>query len=246
MITVTAPPLPPAPKPEALCTLTFFRDIARPVRVDNEARACLDDIALTLQHQPESKLVIVGEHSADEPALSAAQRAVNTRAYLANEKGIDPARIEVRTSSKPGKTAENFLLAPGTTFEDTLSAPARERPSQQAGVQHCCQPGRRRSETTAQGTCEKAGAQASRQAKDNGRRIHPEAAVTTALRVDCKTRKRPQNSRPLPFVACDYRLREQTSEASRTNASRLSGTCTSRYSSKWMHRESQLSTRSGA
>lgn len=128
VITVTAPPLPPAPKPEALCTLTFFRDTARPVRVDNEARACLDDIALTLQHQPESKLVVVGEHSADEPALSAAQRAVNTRAYLANEKGIDPARIEVRTSSKPGKTAENFLLAPGTTFEDTLTNPAENVP----------------------------------------------------------------------------------------------------------------------
>jgi hypothetical protein len=72
--------------------------------------------------------VIVGEHSTDEPALSAAQRAVNTRAYLANEKGIDPARIEVRTSSKPGKTAENFLLAPGTTFEDTLTNPAENVP----------------------------------------------------------------------------------------------------------------------
>ncbi len=128
VVTVTAPPLPPAPKPEALCTLTFYRDIKRPVRVDNEARACLDDIALTMQHQPESKLVIVGEHSETEPALSAAQRAVNTKAYLSNEKGIDPARIEVRTSSRPGKTAENFLLAPGTTFEDTLSAPAPNVP----------------------------------------------------------------------------------------------------------------------
>lgn len=128
VITVTAPPLPPAPKPEALCKLTFYRDTKRPVRVDNEARACLDDIALTLQHQPESKLVVVGEHSADEPALSAAQRAVNTRAYLANEKGIDPARIEVRTGGLAGKTAENFLLAPGTTFEDTLSTPAANVP----------------------------------------------------------------------------------------------------------------------
>ena len=37
------------PKPQTLCSLTFYRDTKQPVRVDNECRACLDDIALTLQ-----------------------------------------------------------------------------------------------------------------------------------------------------------------------------------------------------
>ncbi|HVJ09420.1 MAG TPA: hypothetical protein VM554_13660 [Acidisarcina sp.] len=127
-VTVGTPPIPPAPKPQALCSLAFYRDKKRPVRVDNEARACLDDIALTMQHQPDARLVVVGEHSADEPATTAAERAVNTKAYLTNEKGLDPGRIDVRTGNRVGKTAENYLLQPGATFEDVPTAPVSNTP----------------------------------------------------------------------------------------------------------------------
>ncbi len=121
-VTVSAPPLPPAPKPQKLCTLYFVRDQRRPARVDNEARACLDDIALTLTNQPDSRLVVVGEHDVNEPEGQelAAERVVNTRAYLSKEKGIDPSRVDIRTSSTPGRDVETYLLAPGATFDQPM------------------------------------------------------------------------------------------------------------------------------
>jgi hypothetical protein len=121
-VTVSAPPLPPAPKPQKLCTLYFVRDQRRPARVDNEARACLDDIALTLTNQPDSRLVVVGEHDVNEPEGQelAAERVVNTRAYLSKEKGIDPSRVDIRTSATPGRDVETYLLAPGAVFDQPM------------------------------------------------------------------------------------------------------------------------------
>lgn len=121
-VTVSAPPLPPAPKAQKLCTLYFVRDQRRPARVDNEARACLDDIALTLNNQPDSRLVVVGEHDVNEPEgqMLAAERVVNTRAYLSKEKGIDPSRVDIRTSATPGRDVETYLLAPGATFDQPM------------------------------------------------------------------------------------------------------------------------------
>ena len=48
-VTISTPPPPHVP-PEArsLCSVSFERDTKRPVRVDNEAKGCLDEIALTL------------------------------------------------------------------------------------------------------------------------------------------------------------------------------------------------------
>ena len=59
-VTLNAPPPPPAPVTQSLCTITFDKDKARPTRVDNEAKACLDDIALTAQRDTTAKLAIVG------------------------------------------------------------------------------------------------------------------------------------------------------------------------------------------
>ena len=118
-VTISSPALPPAPKAQPLCTVYFNRDMRRPARVDNEGRACLDDVALTLEHQPDARLVLVGEHSESEAdgQITAAERAINTRAYLANEKGIDPSRVDVRTSTTPGRQVQTFLLAPGAVFD---------------------------------------------------------------------------------------------------------------------------------
>jgi hypothetical protein len=118
-VTIAPPALPPAPKAQPLCTVYFNRDMRRPARVDNEGRACLDDVALTLEHQPDARLVLIGEHSDSEVdgQLTAAERAMNTRAYLANEKGIDPSRVDVRTSTTPGRQVQTFLLAPGAIFD---------------------------------------------------------------------------------------------------------------------------------
>ena len=118
-VTVSAPPVPPAPRAQKLCTLYFVRDQRRPARVDNEARACLDDIGLTLHNQPDSRLIVLGEHDVKESdgQMLAAERAMNTRAYLSQQKGIDPSRIDIRTSATPGRDVETYLLAPGATWD---------------------------------------------------------------------------------------------------------------------------------
>jgi hypothetical protein len=139
-VTILAPPPPPpAPKTQALCTTSFTNDKKRPVRVDNEAKACLDQVALDLKQQVDAKVVIVGESDADENAKTAkeqkyaahhkhatvdqfaAQRAVNAKDYLVTEQGIDGSRISVATGTTDGKTEENYLVPSGATFSTDVS-----------------------------------------------------------------------------------------------------------------------------
>jgi hypothetical protein len=121
-VSVNAPPAPPspavtvAPQPNTLCAISFERDRKRPVRVDNEAKACLDDIALQLQHESAGKLVIVGNYGEGETPKVAAERAINERRYLTEEKGIDASRIEPRVGTATGRTATNTLVPAGATY----------------------------------------------------------------------------------------------------------------------------------
>jgi hypothetical protein len=115
-VTIVTPPPPPVPKVRPLCSVSFERDAKRPLRVDNEGKACLDDIALTLNRDTTSKLVIVGRHSDDETADAAAQRDLNVEQYLVEEKGIDPARISMRTSGQSGRILDSTLVPDGATF----------------------------------------------------------------------------------------------------------------------------------
>jgi hypothetical protein len=120
-VTVAPPPPPPvcgqcstnSSSPEYLCTASFTRDAKRPERVDNEAKACLDDVALAMQHSTGAKLVVIGDHTANESRETAEQRALNVQQYLTQEKGIDPSMIEVRVGNNPGKKVENLLLRQG-------------------------------------------------------------------------------------------------------------------------------------
>jgi hypothetical protein len=50
----------------------------------------------------------------------AAQRAVNTKAYLVTEKGIDASRIQVRTGSNGQNEVENYLVPAGATFDNDV------------------------------------------------------------------------------------------------------------------------------
>jgi hypothetical protein len=133
-LTIEAPPPPPQPHTQALCTINFEKDKARPTRVDNEAKACLDEVALDLQKQSDAKAVIVGESNAKEKAKTAkqekfaakhkrakvddyaAERAVNTKAYLVTEKGIDASRITVATGTTDSQNVEDYLVPAGATF----------------------------------------------------------------------------------------------------------------------------------
>jgi hypothetical protein len=138
-LTITAPYVPPAPKTQALCTISFSTDKTRPTRVDNEAKACLDQVALDLKQQADAKAVVVGEQSADEAAktakqqayqakhkhakvdMFAAQRAVNAKDYLVTEQGIDASRISVATGSTEGQTVEDYLVPAGATFSTDVT-----------------------------------------------------------------------------------------------------------------------------
>ena len=115
-VTITAPPPPVAPQPRTLCSVSFERDRKRPVRVDNEAKGCLDEVALTLNRDTTSKLVIIGRHSADETPDAAAQRDLNVQQYLVEEKGIDPSRIEMRTGGELNRSLDNILVPAGAAF----------------------------------------------------------------------------------------------------------------------------------
>jgi hypothetical protein len=115
-VTITAPPPPPLPQVRNLCSISFERDRKRPVRVDNEAKGCLDEIALTLNRESSAKLIIVGKHSADETPDAAAQRDLNVAQYLTQEKGIDPSRIELRTGGDLTRSLDNILVPPGAIF----------------------------------------------------------------------------------------------------------------------------------
>jgi hypothetical protein len=121
-VSVEAPPPPPAPKTKTLCSINFDRDKRRPARVDNEAKACLDDVALNLQQQTDATAVLVGEAAPDEKKADtlAAQRAVNTKDYLVKEKGIDPSRISVRTGTQGNKEVEDYLVPAGATFDNDV------------------------------------------------------------------------------------------------------------------------------
>ncbi|MGA3263271.1 MAG: hypothetical protein ABSC47_04410 [Terracidiphilus sp.] len=133
-VTITAPYVPPVPHAQVLCSIAFEKDTKRPTRVDNEAKACLDEVALDLQKQPDAKAVVVGEATAAEKAKTAkqeaaakkhknakvedmaAQRAVNAKAYLVTEKGIDASRITVVTSATDGQNVQDYLVPSGADF----------------------------------------------------------------------------------------------------------------------------------
>ncbi len=87
-------------------------------RVDNCAKAILDDVALRLQRNADATLAIVGYASVDELKLKknvnlAGQRAHNTKMYLVKEKGIDPGRISLYTA-KGEEKAELYIVTPQT------------------------------------------------------------------------------------------------------------------------------------
>jgi hypothetical protein len=126
-VTITAPYVAPVAHSSALCSISFNLPHQPPARVDNEAKACLDQVALDLQNQADAKVVIVGESTADEKAPKmgkhhhevenlAAQRAVNTKEYLVTDKGVDASRVIVVTGSTDGQTVEDYLVPAGATF----------------------------------------------------------------------------------------------------------------------------------
>ncbi len=129
-VNVESPP-PPPPQVSKLNEIQF-KNKQKPARVDNEAKAILDDVALRLQRDADAKAVVVGYTDPEElksKALAkknanlAAQRAVNTRDYLVTEKGIDGSRIEARSDGTSAAKAEIYLVPAGATFDQAGTQP---------------------------------------------------------------------------------------------------------------------------
>jgi hypothetical protein len=134
--TVTVESVPAVtPKTQSLCTITFDKDKKRPTRVDNEAKACLDDIALSAQRDSTAKLAIVGnsepvkvigkstpkkeELASKETVKKAAERAVNEKEYLVVDKGLDASRISVYTGTAGTNTSATTIIPAGATLDST-------------------------------------------------------------------------------------------------------------------------------
>ena len=133
------PPPPPAPMASSLCSVSFERDKARPSRVDNEAKACLDDVSLALQRSSDAKLALVGNENAKEQKMDArhakmkhpkptvaAVRAINTKDYLVTEKGIDASRIMVYTGTDDAQNVTTSLVPAGATNPAASATPVDE------------------------------------------------------------------------------------------------------------------------
>lgn len=125
-VNVEAPPAPPTPTSQ---TITFKRNSAY---VDNKAKAILDGVALQLQQQADATAVVVGHSDTGERKSLAMLRANNIKNYLAG-KGIDPKRIDTRTSPTPGSMAEVWIVPAGTSLPPEAvpaeAPPAPETPA---------------------------------------------------------------------------------------------------------------------
>jgi outer membrane protein OmpA-like peptidoglycan-associated protein len=122
------PPPPPPPAPPTCSKLNSIDFKKNSPRVDNKAKAILDDVALRLQRDADSKAVIIGEQDAKEkPKTLSAQRANNAKAYLVKEKGIDPNRVSLRSSSNPGMTDDIWLCPAGATFDQSGTEDVAEK-----------------------------------------------------------------------------------------------------------------------
>jgi hypothetical protein len=121
-VEIAAPSAPPTPHAQGQCSISFANDPKRPTRVDNAAKACLDQVALSMQQQSDAKLLLVSSSTAAEKAKHgkkgataaiAEQRAVNAKDYLVKEKGIDPSRINVATTATEGQQVQDYIVPAG-------------------------------------------------------------------------------------------------------------------------------------
>ncbi len=101
-----------------------FPDLKRPWRVDNTAKAILDDVASRLKADPNAHVEIVGYADGEKAPMEgkgrkrhamnlAAQRAVNAKAYLVQQQGIDPSRISVHQGTGQQKVADIVWVPQG-------------------------------------------------------------------------------------------------------------------------------------
>jgi len=106
----------PQPQPAQLVGKCDFKNAK--ARVDNTCKATLDGVAIQLQRDSGSRLVVIGFADSPEAAHGKnleAVRAANVRNYLTKGDGkqqIDPSRIEIRKTGdrSNGKVAQMYIV----------------------------------------------------------------------------------------------------------------------------------------
>jgi len=132
--TVTVEVPPPPPQCSKINSIQF-PDKKRPWRVDNTAKAILDDVASRMKSDPNAKIAIVGYADGEKAPMEgtgkkrhkmdlAAQRAVNAKAYLVQQQGIDPSRIDVRSGTGQSEVADIVWVPQGASESDTTNCAA--------------------------------------------------------------------------------------------------------------------------
>jgi outer membrane protein OmpA-like peptidoglycan-associated protein len=95
-VTLQSPPPPPQAAKIGECPFALNSAV-----VNNVCKRVLDDVAVRLQTDPKAKAALVGFADPKERGATklAAERAENAKRYLGAKKGIDPARIEIRSAA---------------------------------------------------------------------------------------------------------------------------------------------------
>ena len=98
--------------------LNFVSFQPNSARVDNSGKAVLDGVALRLERDTDSSLVVLGLVESGENRDLAQQRAASAAQYLAKEKGIDEKRLHLQDGGEYGDKAELWVVPPGTKLQE--------------------------------------------------------------------------------------------------------------------------------
>jgi outer membrane protein OmpA-like peptidoglycan-associated protein len=121
---------PPAAPPQASQAGDFVF-AANSARVDNKAKAILDGLALRMNREPNSSVLVVGYTAVAEKDTLGLMRANNAKTYLTKDKGIDPSRVVTKDGGKGGRRVELWFVPAGATMPTVtpVAAPAAPAPA---------------------------------------------------------------------------------------------------------------------
>lgn len=111
---------PPVPTAQKLSELDFKSNSAY---VDNRSKAILDDVALKMQQDPNTNVMLSGSSEELEPPRLATQRAENSKTYLTKSKGIDGQRITTKAGGS-GRKVEVWTVPAGAVAPDATKPDA--------------------------------------------------------------------------------------------------------------------------
>jgi outer membrane protein OmpA-like peptidoglycan-associated protein len=91
--------------------------------VNNQAKAMLDQIALRLQREAGSQVMMLGHVAEKESPRLAIARATNAKNYLVKDKGIDASRIQVADGGQGAADVEVWFVPAGAAMPNPTAQP---------------------------------------------------------------------------------------------------------------------------